>query len=800
MKKLLLSFLLIAALVAAQTSPARACGPSFVEPVFAFDSRAENFGAFARGEIGVVTPRFNRTFLTVAYRYFNNRPFTAREQQDLVDVWRAQYESKDANERDTNQAVANWIAARKKVLPNEPEPKIYTDRNYDGGYNFFPNCTRSAFETATATLENRAAQHGAGDKNVQEWLRGQDKVFNNCAADKNAVSEVGANAPEWLKNDRDYQIAAAQFYATDYDNAIRNFSDIANNQNSIWRNTANYLVARTLIRQASFAKQNYYEADDAKRKEIDGQVNELYRRAETQLDKITADASQKDFHEPARKLLNLIYFRTRPDERQHELAAILTNPNENPNLRLDLIDYGWLLDKNVADDYERAEKAAQEAAQKAGKESIGEFRLRASDVAPETRRDDLTDWILTVQTIGDRETAQYAAKKWRETNQPQWFVAAIMQADKNSTQLVQLLTEAERVENTSPQFATVAFNQVRLLVETGKTGEARQKLDRILADKTAKMPLSARNRFQAERAQVAASFDEFLQFAARPAVAFATDGSPYLVEDLNPKAPEGESYLGDARKWQSRVMFDYDTAEIFNEQVPLAVLKQAVTNARLPDYLQRTALIAAWTRAVLLNDDRTAQELAPQFAKLAPEFQPVFAQYTNAAIAAERDQAATYILLKFPALRPNIDSGYGRTAPISEIDSYRDNWWCAPKDNFTISSGETVKFDSAPAPAFLSAEQFAAARRERRQIAALGDSATYLAKRAVEFANAAPTDARVPESLHLAVRASRYGCTDCETGKYSKAAHDLLKKNYPRSEYVKKTPYWFKDESCDVQK
>jgi hypothetical protein len=50
----------------------------------------------------------------------------------------------------------------------------------------------------------------------------------------------------------------------------------------------------------------------------------------------------------------------------------------------------------------------------------------------------------------------------------------------------------------------------------------------------------------------------------------------------------------------------------------------------------------------------------------------------------------------------------------------------------------------------------------------------------------------VPEALHLAVKSTRYGCTDKETGRWSKAAFDLLRRKYPNSTWAKQTPYWFK--------
>jgi TolA-binding protein len=61
----------------------------------------------------------------------------------------------------------------------------------------------------------------------------------------------------------------------------------------------------------------------------------------------------------------------------------------------------------------------------------------------------------------------------------------------------------------------------------------------------------------------------------------------------------------------------------------------------------------------------------------------------------------------------------------------------------------------------------------------------------VNFARAHPDDPRVPEALHLAVRSTRLGCTDDQNTKHSKAAFQLLHRNYPRSDWAAKTKYWY---------
>jgi hypothetical protein len=52
----------------------------------------------------------------------------------------------------------------------------------------------------------------------------------------------------------------------------------------------------------------------------------------------------------------------------------------------------------------------------------------------------------------------------------------------------------------------------------------------------------------------------------------------------------------------------------------------------------------------------------------------------------------------------------------------------------------------------------------------------------------------VPEALHRLVVVTRYGCRngDASIEQISKAAFDLLHKQYPKSQWTAQTPYWFK--------
>ena len=97
-----------------------------------------------------------------------------------------------------------------------------------------------------------------------------------------------------------------------------------------------------------------------------------------------------------------------------------------------------------------------------------------------------------------------------------------------------------------------------------------------------------------------------------------------------------------------------------------------------------------------------------------------------------------------------------------------------------------------PALEFLSPQQASAAQYELQRLASLGPAPNYLSQQVTAWAQKAPSDPRLPEALHLAVKATRYGCADADTGKFSKAAFDLLHERYPKSPWAQKTKYWYK--------
>lgn len=396
MKNLIPRFLISLLLVSAFLSSAMPCGPGYISPLFDTTSAPEiPYSDFAAGRLGIVKSTFHRSVLIAAYRHIAGNGLSTPEQQALVEIWKAEIDNKDFRDDTVDEAVKAWVKKRLDSIGKEEKiPEIYAERSW-GGYDFFPNCTKNAFETAEQTLADRISSYGATDQYVINWIAGQDQVFQNCASGKRTPDPVPVGAPVWLQKDRDYQIAAAAFYSLDYGEAKKRFADIAQDTESPWRETADYLVARTLIRQASLSKTPAAAAP-------------LYEEAEAHLQRFISGSGK--FSESAERLSGLVKYRLRPKERTSELAKNITIYLGNNNFRQDVIDYTWLLDKFENDVLTAEEKRKEAEKPKASNatppESVDLNASKSSNingVGERKRDDDLEIYVYSATT----------SKSWR---------------------------------------------------------------------------------------------------------------------------------------------------------------------------------------------------------------------------------------------------------------------------------------------------------------------------------------------------------------------------------------------------
>ncbi len=736
---------------------AQACGPFFTDAIFVFEKHPEfPLERFARGQIGVLQPSWARSYLVASYRNLSGQPLSDNEVNGLKALWEERINLGYDNSSD--DWIKKWKDARAKV-PGPPAPaeiNAYRNREKPNDYETFLNCQQDAFDAATATLNDRITRFGADSPIARDWATTQDIVFSNCGGGEHIPDAAANDQDPVIRSAHAYQIAAANFYATHYDEAVKQFDAIAKDASSPWRLIAPYLAARAMLRKGSLA-------DKAEQQQAP------LTEAEQRLNSILKDNNLAKSHHAAARLLNLARLRLRPNEKLHELADVIVHKDRAEDFKQAVWDYTVLIDHTVGDD----------------------DKVKTDSVPEEVRSDDLTDWILTFQDSSDA-AANRAVEQWRKKATTPWLIAAMEKALANTAGLSDLMQAAGRVDSSSPAFASVTFHRVRLLVETNRTTEARTLIDRVLSADRTSLPKATVNLLLGQRMVLAENIADFVRAAQREPAGLSDnfDGREIPTDEKDAAASTNGAKL----------FFDADAATVFNKLMPVATAFEAAQNKNLAANLRRDVAQATFMRAAMLDQAVTANTTATLLATLAPELRELLGDYQRAATPDARKFAAAYLALKYPGLRPFVSIGLGRTTALGDVDEYRDNWWCAEPpstskiDYYEGDEQEQKKASakkSMPAPEFLKGSQ-AEATREAAALQTLGTGPNYLAQTVISWANKNPTDKRVPEALHLAVKSTRYGCTDKATGRWSKAAFDLLHRNYPNTSWAKETKYWFK--------
>src|SRR5437588_11167321 len=290
--KALIALTLMTSVLSLFPSRTLACGPFFTDAIFVFtkhpDFPLENF---AGGKLGIVTPSWARSYLIVAYRTLAGNTLSAGEAKAIKSVWDDRLNLSDSSD---NSGTTKWIEAPKKVPGATAVTELQTYRNREKPHEYeeFLNCQQDAFQTATATLDERIRKFGVESNQVRDWLAAQDMVFSNCH-EGSRIPEPPTGQDALIRADRAYQIAAANFYSTNYDQAKQQFDVIAKDQRSPYRIVSPYLAARAMLRKGSFAE----KVEDAR---------PALAEAEDRLNAVLKDSSLKLSHHAAGRLWNLV--------------------------------------------------------------------------------------------------------------------------------------------------------------------------------------------------------------------------------------------------------------------------------------------------------------------------------------------------------------------------------------------------------------------------------------------------------------------------------------------------------------
>ena len=728
---------------------ARACGPDWAPDVFIPEHHPSSPKLYGDGRLGILQPGYFHTELVVAYRYLSGGKLSDAEKAIYLPkpepptdtkAWEAKFQAEE-----DAKPVNVWTRARAGYTRDATPPAPSSDRTVQrkfGNYvyqEFELNCTDGAFTTAVETMQARAKAWGAESDLFREWLRGQDAVFANCAK----PAEMPASAqPEWpvlLKQDRAYQIAAAEFYAQDFDGAIQGFEAIQRDTASPWSRWGGYLAARALVRKAAAAKPGQ---DDGSPAVFD--LNEL-QQAYDRLIQVEQRTHDMRVSNAAVAELHFVDVRLHPTRRLDGISAVLSGPYPDRDFAQDLIDFDFLLERGV------------------------------------TGNSDLTRWVAAMQGGASPAAPDTVIETWRAKHTKPWLVAALARLQPGDPGEQEFMRAAADLTADSSAYETANYHRARLLLAEGRLADARALLDIVLVRTRSEEMASTRNTFLEQRIQTSRTLQEFLADAPRSTVAQQSQ-SAFLAKCSSwGKKEHCEEQLPEQQ-------FDGDAAKAFNMQLPLADWSTAATSAALPSHLRSGVAWAGWLRALGLGDAATARRLAPM---LPAKVKTTASDSTGF--------PATLAVLRNPGMRPYLEHGVQRSVTYSALDEFRDNWWCekwgdgvAPQS--TDSPVAMVASQPKPLPFLTSAER-QAADAERARLNALPNATIWLGQRTLEYVKAHPEDKDAAEALALVVRATHYSCSGQEDKPdqhaVSKQAFELLHRRYPTSEWARKTKYYY---------
>ena len=742
----------VAVLAASSVGVVVACGP-FLTDLIAVGNREPAFlEAYSRGDLGVVKPRFYPRYLLQAYRVFNGRTAV---RGGAFRPW----EGRGAVA--TKRPGEDWAALVEKLqgpLTREQFFQLISASRSLANFQSFDNCLDDAFANAARTLGARTERYGASSREVREWLRGQLAVFQNCSGSGLVLPDA---APSWaddlLQADRRYQFASAYFYGLQYDEAARRFHSIAEDRNSPWRPYGSYLAARATIRRVTVPEDGPQHA------------TEWYAAAETDLKAVLADPSARSLQDSARGLLDYVAARTRPADQFLALSRRVADDRAPSDQ--EIIDYlalgGGLLGWPSA------------------------FAVSVAGSRDRPTLDDLSAWV-SAMTAADPPSVEQAIERWRQQRSLHWLVAALWNVPASHPAATDLLNAASAVGRESPAFATLAVARVRLLIQRKDRAAARSLLAALPTATGPGVNRETLNLLRAERLMIADAFDEFIENAPRAVV----------VQPI----PGRESARATPASFDEPV-FDSDAADILNEHFPLDRLVDTALSERLPRRLRIRAGSVAFARAVVLRREDAALRLAPVLQQIAPQLRMDLEQYRTAADQSARHRAGILAVVRTPGMLGFVrtldnDVTYAVTEPARRFDLSGYNpggWWCwqDQKSAYPFPQASDLREllyggGAVPAPAFISVDERQRAAAERDAFRSAGDARSFLAREAITWARATPADPRAAEALARVVDGWRHACGSEDGSSITREAFTVLHRQYPNSEWAKRTRYWYR--------
>lgn len=715
---------------------------------------------FKLGQLGVLLPSYGREPLYLAYRALTlNRSVLEKQSIDTPErVYR--YEPPPSG------GLSTWLEQREAVStqPLSREPDQY--RSFDGQfYGKYLNCTDAAFNLATETLKSLSENPKIDKAALQEWVAAQDLVFDLCGDPVSAQATplfpqaLPANAPKYLRQLRQYQIAAANFYAGKYREALAVFDAISKEKAHPMRAWASHAGLRTLLRTASMdssfiqrvreirasndAQKKKREAFTAAENHYHQKMTQIYGQITTRSNAILADKTQAAIHKPVKKLLIQAAQMIVPDQLFSDASANLGRFNKDADRSGELVEWTMLGDRLLG----------------YGRNADLDTKLR--------KKHEYFDWIRTIQACTDNpqspnytdsctEESMHALSQWKVNKSRPWLVASLMTAPQLTPELEPALLAARAIKTDAVEYLTVRYYMVKLLRLAGRRDEAKALADEVLVAPSYKISsrnrrnvTSANNLFRQERLALSNTEQEALT---------------YLLRDSSRK-------LG------------ADGDELLNRRLATKDLLRLAQNTSVDDKLRNQLLIAAWWRGDMTENASNAEEAARLLKETEPRLAESLTNYLKTSDAEERH----YLLAK-AALNFNISPQvFGSTLDLTDRRNHGKaaDWWCS-FDSADFKHRATIQRTPTGLP-----ELTADARSRDAEILKLnkvGSASDWLAQVALKRVKTHSNDPYVRKMLEAVVASDEVDCNSSQGDALLNAAKETLSAMDSKQAPVSYTP------------
>ncbi|MET1112169.1 MAG: hypothetical protein ABWX67_11645 [Allosphingosinicella sp.] len=658
-----------------------------------------------------------------------------------------------------HDGVYGWLEARAIVAEGANTAGYIPTERSGPDYTSVQNCFRDAFDTAAATLRDRAARYGKGSDAVRAWLSTQDAVFDACGSEGAALPPLIADAPAWLKAVRAYQEASFALYNGRNDEAATRFAAIARDPSSPWRAKGPYLRVRALQREALARRDSGAIA-----------------RARAALEALAAAPAGTYGRGEVRKMLRALAYRDRPDALLAELDAELRRPTADADIAFALRDY-----------------------------------LRLSEKA--SARPEFADWVETLQAFEGAPGLDHARERWAATRDHAWLLAALSLVPPGHEAVPRLAADARAVRRDDPAWLTAQYHLTRLTLAEADAAATRARLDSILADPA--LTLGERNLFAGARAQVATDLGELARFSIRHA--FCGGPGEYCTGD---DWARNDGHLAPHRGGWVGLGAD---ARAIIDRLPLEARIALSRSPALPEPLRLDIALTSFARAVQLQDDRAVDRLAGDLATLLPQMRRDWQSIAKARPGDGKRFAEYLAMAKLPGLRTDLVAfSYTRpSGTVAQFQGRWADWMivrrdrAAPPGDYPAAQAYEAGYwyaDGAVSdltclgrcgrsafplhlPAFVAAAQGEAgaeraAFRTYDQEGPVPAGASALWDEALAYARAHPKDPRSPEMLYWLIHVARWGANHDHLGR---RAFQLLHARHAGTTWAKRSPFYYDD-------